>query len=181
MISEASANSCKGCGPNKDKSPDPLDPDQPPPLDRYCDLVLEGGVTEGVVYPWAIVELARAYRFKNLCGTSVGAVAVALTAAAEYNRRKGSVSGFNEVLLPMPEKLGEDVGGGKTKIFSLFQPVEKTQRLFDMFVGIFRNDGSATCDKAKTAGSFGRYVLPVLPAYRFPATLGLALAFLIGV
>jgi len=57
------------------------------PEDRYCDLVMKGGITSGVVYPPAIVKLAHRYRFKNIGGTSAGAIAAALTAAAEFRRR----------------------------------------------------------------------------------------------
>ena len=32
--------------------PDPLDPAGAPPADRFCDLVMTGGVTDGVLYPW---------------------------------------------------------------------------------------------------------------------------------
>jgi predicted acylesterase/phospholipase RssA len=117
--------------------PEPLNPHHAPPPDRYCDMVLKGGVVDGVVYPWAIMELARAYRFKNISGTSVGAVAAALTAAAEYSRRFGSVAGFNEVLLKVPEELAEPVGAD-TRLYSLFQPSRRGgQRLFTLFVALF--------------------------------------------
>ncbi|MDB5851433.1 MAG: Patatin, partial [Rhodoferax sp.] len=117
--------------------PEPLNPHHAPPPDRYCDMVLKGGVVDGVVYPWAIMELARAYRFKNISGTSVGAVAAALTAAAEYSRRYGSTAGFNEVLLKVPEKLAEAVGQD-TRLYSLFQPTPGGgQRLFNLFVAAF--------------------------------------------
>ena len=53
-----------------------------PPLDRFCDLVMKGGITSGVVYPGAIDQLSRHYRFKNIGGTSAGAIAAAATAAA---------------------------------------------------------------------------------------------------
>ncbi|MCX7232353.1 MAG: hypothetical protein NTY26_02570 [Burkholderiales bacterium] len=45
--------------------PLPLAEDDQPPPGRYCDLVMKGGVTDGVVYPWAILELARQYRFQT--------------------------------------------------------------------------------------------------------------------
>jgi predicted acylesterase/phospholipase RssA len=129
---------CKPLPPD----PEPLDPAKQPPVDRYCDLVLTGGVTDGVVYPWAIMELAREYRFKNIGGTSVGAMAAALTAAAEYGRRRGSLLGFNEVLLKLPRKLGKSVkDDGPTRIFSLFQPAQPTKRLFRLFVGFFASGG----------------------------------------
>ncbi|MBA2246661.1 MAG: patatin-like phospholipase family protein [Chloroflexia bacterium] len=52
-----------------------------------CDLVMKGGITSGVVYPKAVVRVARGYRIRKVGGTSVGAIAAALTAAAEYYRR----------------------------------------------------------------------------------------------
>ena len=46
-------------------------PDAPSaPDDRFCDLVMKGGITSGVVYPPAICALAKEYRFKNIGGTS---------------------------------------------------------------------------------------------------------------
>lgn len=56
---------------------------------RLCDLVMKGGITSGVVYPSAVCELARLYSFKNIGGTSAGAIAAAAAAAAEYGRRQG--------------------------------------------------------------------------------------------
>jgi len=37
---------------------------------RTCDIVMKGGITSGVVYPHAICELARTYRFVDV-GTPV--------------------------------------------------------------------------------------------------------------
>ena len=34
-----------------------------------CDIVMKGGVTSGIVYPYAILELARRYRFCSVGGT----------------------------------------------------------------------------------------------------------------
>jgi len=136
-------------------TPDPpaLDYLDQPPLDRYCDVVLTGGVTDGVIYPWAVVELARKYRFKNIGGTSVGAMAATLTAAAEYSRRRGSLTGFNEVLLKLPRKLGENVNG-MTRLYSLFQPARSTRRLFALFVGLFETKPGAGAN-----GAFRRFLL----------------------
>ena len=58
-------------------------------LERSCDLVMKGGITSGVVYPKAIVQLSRTYRFRNIGGTSAGAIAAVITAAAEYGRADG--------------------------------------------------------------------------------------------
>ena len=117
--------------------PDLLDPAQEPPLDRYCDVVMKGGVTDGVVYPWAVMALAQHYRFQSIGGTSVGAVAAALTAASEYSRRYGSVKGFNKVLREVPLALAELQDGGQTKLFSLFHPSPGGEPLFRLFVGFF--------------------------------------------
>ena len=66
-----------------------------------CDLVMKGGITSGIVYPPVVLKLAakdpnplsdphrpegRSYRFRNIGGTSAGAIAAAVTAAAEYGR-----------------------------------------------------------------------------------------------
>ena len=48
-----------------------------PPKDRFCDLVMKGGVTSGIVYPKAISRLAAHYHFKNIGGSSAGAIAAA--------------------------------------------------------------------------------------------------------
>lgn len=111
--------------------PRPLDED--PLTDRHCDLVLTGGVASGVVYPWAILELARKFNFKNIGGTSVGAMAAALAAAAEYGRRNGYREGF-EVLRRLPGELAKDMGDGRTRLLSLFQPAPAGRRLFSVFV-----------------------------------------------
>jgi predicted acylesterase/phospholipase RssA len=43
---------------------------------------MKGGVTSGIVYPLAVCELAKEFRFVNIGGTSAGAIAAAVTAAA---------------------------------------------------------------------------------------------------
>ncbi|HZB06609.1 MAG TPA: hypothetical protein VE449_08460 [Thermoleophilaceae bacterium] len=92
---------------------------------RECDIVMKGGITSGVVYPHAICELARTYRFVNVGGTSAGAIAAAATAAAEVGRDKG---GFAE-LARLPEWLG-----GDRHLQELFQPQKSTEGLFRMLL-----------------------------------------------
>src|SRR5262249_59526992 len=53
---------------------------------QSCDIVMKGGITSGVVYPLALVELSQKYRLANIGGTSAGAMAAAAAAAAEYGR-----------------------------------------------------------------------------------------------
>lgn len=111
-------------------TPDPLR--EVPPEDCFCDLVLNGGVASGVVYPWALLKLARHYRFKCIGGNSVGAMAAAIAAAAEYGRCNGVENAF-EPLRRMPLKLAEEVRG-QTGMLRLFQPGPGLHRLFDLFL-----------------------------------------------
>ncbi|RZS54951.1 patatin-like phospholipase family protein [Sphaerotilus mobilis] len=100
-------------------------PIEPPPADRFCDLVLTGGVTSGVLYPTAVCELARHYRFHALGGTSVGAIAAAIAAAAEYQRRLGSDAGF-DVLARVPETLAKAVPRPRGRVHEVTQDLEAT-------------------------------------------------------
>jgi hypothetical protein len=82
-----------------------------------CDIIMKGGITSGIVYPYAILELATKYRFRSLGGTSAGAIAAAFAAAAEYSRSvRGDAAGFIRLKAycdALPEQL-----------LSLFQPDE---------------------------------------------------------
>ena len=120
--------------PGDDVVPVPPPLDESPPYDRFCDLVTTGGVASGVVYPWAIVEIARAYRFRNIGGTSVGAMAAALAAAAEYGRRNGNDFAF-EPLRRLPGALGETLPDRRTRMLSLFQTNPRGRRLIELGAG----------------------------------------------
>jgi hypothetical protein len=56
---------------------------------KYCDVVMKGGITSGIVYPNAVLTLAKEFRFKSVGGTSAGAIAAAVTAAAALGDRRG--------------------------------------------------------------------------------------------
>jgi predicted acylesterase/phospholipase RssA len=102
---------------------------------RKCDIVMKGGITSGVVYPYAVCELAQTYRFQSVGGTSAGAIAAAATAAAEHGRGKG---GFNK-LAELPKWLREG-----TNLRDLFQPQPETSRLFAVLLaGIDRGSRAA--------------------------------------
>jgi predicted acylesterase/phospholipase RssA len=89
---------------------------------KYCDLVMKGGVTSGVVYPKAINELSKDYRFSSIGGTSAGPIAAAVAAAAEYARTGGKLNAFEEVDV-LPAWLGGIPPDGKhSNLFHLFQP-----------------------------------------------------------
>ena len=98
------------------------------PANRYCDLILNGGVTSSIAYPAAIFALATAYRFNSIGGSSSGAGAAALAAAAEYRRRHGSSDGYR-ILLERTAAVADEVDG-KTRLELLFQPEQDNRRLF---------------------------------------------------
>lgn len=109
-----------------------------PPSDvRYCDVVMKGGITSGVVYPLAAVELSKVFKFKNIGGTSAGAIAAAFTACAEYGR--DSKDGGFEALADLPKWFGESVrDDGKSNLFALFQPAPSTAPFFNIFASGLR-------------------------------------------
>lgn len=128
--------------PGDHEVPVPPPVEEQPPFDRFCDLVMTGGVASGVVYPWAVVEIARAYRFRNIGGTSVGAMAAALAAAAEYGRRVGFDQSF-EALRRAPGSLAEVLPDGRTRMLSLFQPNPHGRRLVRLWGQIFAGQQEA--------------------------------------
>jgi predicted acylesterase/phospholipase RssA len=103
-----------------------------PDTTRYCDVVMKGGITSGVAYPLAMCELAEVYRFKNIGGTSTGAIAAAVTAAAEYDRGQRGAS--FDLLQALPQWFGQRPDGQRrSNLFSLFQPDPATRPLFGLF------------------------------------------------
>ena len=96
---------------------------------RDCDLVMKGGITSGVVYPSAVAALHEDHRFRSIGGTSAGAVAAAVTAAAEYDRDGG---GFDQVAA-MGRELQQD-----GVLLGLFQPAREARPLFDLVVALQR-------------------------------------------
>ncbi len=117
---------------------------------KSCDLVMKGGITSGVVYPMAVVELAREYRFDNIGGTSAGAIAAVITAAAEYGREEG---GFDKVA-KLPDDLSKN-------LLEKFQPTPKLKPLFDLLI--------ASMEGGKTG-----LPLALLGGYRGDALFGAA-------
>jgi deferrochelatase/peroxidase EfeB/predicted acylesterase/phospholipase RssA len=103
------------------------------PNDRFCDIVMEGGVTSGIIYASAVAELAKSYRFSSIGGSSIGAFAAALTAAAEYSRRRGSNAGF-ELMEKLPTALAEEDDQNETRLMRMFRPQHGTRRLFKIFL-----------------------------------------------
>lgn len=95
-------------------------------LPEECDIVMEGGVTSGVVYPMFVARLAKRFTLRSIGGASVGAIAAIAAAAAQYKRNRvrqdgsGADDGFYRIGL-LPRRLRETVGT-TSRLFSLFQP-----------------------------------------------------------
>ena len=134
---------------------------------RFCDLVMKGGITSGVVYPLAAAKLAARFVFKNVGGTSAGAIAAAATAAAELARDQDGFQRLKELPNflsgPAPDKNGSN-------LFAFFQPQPSTARLFRIGVAGLGGGGAAVT----------RVLWSSLQVYPLPALLGalLPLGFL---
>jgi hypothetical protein len=94
---------------------------------KQCDLVMKGGITSGVVYPPAVLKLKDYYRFRSIGGTSAGAIAATLTAAAEFGREHGGFGRFAEA----QKKISSD-----KFILNLFQPSEEARPLMDTLLAL---------------------------------------------
>jgi hypothetical protein len=124
-----------------------------------CDLVMKGGVTSGIVYPAAVCEIAHAFNIKSVGGTSAGAIAAALTAAAQYRRIRSQDKPDQEAgyqrLDQIPEFLGKE-----RRLARLFAPNSETRALFDVVARVFSQ--KHLFDK----------ILSVAVAYQWWAALG---------
>jgi hypothetical protein len=137
-------------------------------IERFCDVIMKGGVTSGVVYPLALCRLATRYVLKNIGGTSVGAIAASLAAAAEYRRRQtGSGEGY-VVLSQLPDFLERE--GTLRALFAADAPARPLLAVALNFVG---------------PASFWRKLLSVagalLPAYWWVPLVALIVAALASI
>lgn len=108
---------------------------------RECDLVMKGGITSGVVYPLAVCELARTHRFRSIGGSSAGAIAATMAAAAEFGRDGG---GFAR-LAALPEDVGANLS-------ALFKPGPHTATAHAMLMAAL-DPAATTAGKARAVGS----------------------------
>jgi predicted acylesterase/phospholipase RssA len=120
--------------------------------EKSCDIVMKGGLSSGVVYPLALAELAKTYRFSNIGGTSAGAMAAAAAAAAEYGRHIPG-AGFDR-LARIPNEVGPS-------LLSMFQPTPPLRPLFNIFIAALKS------------GRFG-VIWSALRGYWLSALFGLA-------
>jgi Patatin-like phospholipase len=105
---------------------------------KYCDLVMKGGITSGIVYPNAVLALAKEFRIKNIGGTSAGAIAAAVSAAAALgDRRKYKEKSLDPSASAMGfEGMGEVSKSLATQgfIYGLFQPAWGGRNAFRLIV-----------------------------------------------
>lgn len=151
--------------------PDASTPLAPDPAGKpLCDLVMKGGITSGVVYPQLIAELADTYRFKNIGGTSAGAIAAAGCAAAEHGRLTGQRADAFAELMKLPGQLKQRSGDGHSMLFHLFQPAAPVRKHFAVLVSMLN---------ASPLAAAGRAALSMVRQFWGIALLGVLLAFVL--
>ncbi|MBA4370679.1 MAG: SuhR protein [Coriobacteriaceae bacterium] len=107
-----------------------------PPLE--CDLIMKGGITSGVIYPLGVCRLAETYRLRNVGGTSAGAIAAGMAAAAETGRPAGF-----EALERLPDEITEQDARGESLLFRLFRPAPTTRPVFRILTAALAKKGIA--------------------------------------
>lgn len=140
-----------------------------------CDIVMAGGVTSGIIYPGAVEVIARRYRFRSIGGTSAGAIAAAVTAAAEYGRLTGKNPDAFRQVGALPESLGHAATDGHSRLFHLFTPETPTRPLLALLTPLLAGGGALRqiVRIARASAAFWQISLPVV------AVLAAGLAVLI--
>jgi hypothetical protein len=129
-----------------------------------CDLVMKGGITSGVVYPYAICELAKKYRFKSVGGTSAGAIAAAATAAAEFGRTSKQPRAGFVGLSQVSQEL-------EVNLQSLFQPWREATPLYNAFLVVL--------DQTSLLKKLSAFLLRVIPTYWISFSIGALPGFIL--
>jgi hypothetical protein len=138
----------------------------------FCDLVMKGGITSGVVYPSAVAELAARYKLRNIGGASAGAIAAGAAAAAEFRRQTdpaNGMAGFKR-LETLADELGRPPEGFPSKhsrLFHLFAPSRLSEPIFSVLAGMLNRRSW------KSRAGFG--LLALLRAFPGAAVAGVAL------
>jgi Patatin-like phospholipase len=147
--------------------------------ENQCDLVMKGGITSGVVYPPAVLELQQKFRFRSIGGTSAGAIAAAVTAAAEFAREGGGFERLDTLrgqlaqpgfLLSLfkPSDEGQGAFRALTRLFIEAKPVAPTTSTWRRVIVYVRRAASALASSFPRETWAGRLlgsllgVLPVL-------------------
>lgn len=141
-----------------------------------CDVIMKGGITSGMVYPYAILQIATKYRFRSIGGTSAGAIAAAFAAAAEYARQNGRPEGFlvlQQYCNELPDLLRK-----------LFQPIPELKPAADfvetIMVGGVRVVIRRAVQPTLLAAILGAIILGLLSRLLSPDHYVTALAVILG-
>ena len=138
-------------------------------VERCCDIVMKGGITSGVVYPPVVVKLAEYLNFKNIGGTSAGAIAAAATAAAQYRKNTTGAADAFARLAALPQQLGAEVSG-QTRLLSLFQPQPETRAIYRVLLAAVARGGWLPL----------RVAFALIRQFPFAALLGVLLWLVLG-
>jgi predicted acylesterase/phospholipase RssA len=143
-------------------------------LPEECDIVMEGGVTSGVVYPGFVARLAKRFTLRSIGGASVGAIAAIGAAAAQYKRNRVRKAGTGRddgffLMANLPRRLRESVDG-RTRLFSLFQPCATLAPHFHVIVA-----GLNAGDRAGLMRRVARVTLALLRNFPMGAVVGAGL------
>jgi predicted acylesterase/phospholipase RssA len=133
---------------------DEISSERPYSVESACNLVLRGGLMNALIYPSAIVELARKYRFSSIGGTSAGAAVAAAAAASEYGRNTIG-AGFDR-MAKIPDELGPN-------LLTLFQPTPALRPLCGIFVAALQGKPRLAMIGAAIAGYWPSASLGSLP------------------
>ncbi|TGY32249.1 RpoH suppressor [Stenotrophomonas maltophilia] len=96
---------------------------------------MKGGITSGIVYPNAVLSLARQYRFKNIGGTSAGAIAAAVAAAAALGDRRRHAGQVVDAQVGFPGLATVSAELSRRGfIYSLFQPAHGARTAYRLLV-----------------------------------------------
>nr|WP_228028697.1 patatin-like phospholipase family protein [Donghicola mangrovi] len=121
---------------------------------------MKGGTTSGVVYPPAIALLGKHFRLRSVGGTSAGAMAATVAAAAEYRRQtsdgRTDASGF-----AMVEALSSELGDNLTRFL---QPSKDMEPLFDAILDCL--DLRADPENKPSMPDYIKTIWPHLKPYR---------------
>src|SRR5258708_4011454 len=123
-----------------------------------CDLVMKGGITSGIVYPPAVNELIDIYRLRNIGGTSVGAMAAAVIAAAEFYRQtRKSTAGFVCLDTDVKKWLKTD-----DNLLKLFPPTQQTRPLLEFALKLLPIIKSFSSHSQTAKASFGKTLMDLM-------------------
>lgn len=135
---------------------------------RECDLIMKGGITSGVVYPKAIEVISEEYRLRSIGGSSAGAIAAAISAAAEYRRQMAPGDNPRAGY----DRIGELAKELASVMRHLFQPYPIFADLFELGIVIVSGKRNA---RAVVTAMFRAFKTTLLLA-----ALGVIVAVLLG-